>query len=310
MSRREMLGAVAAGAGTLGAAASGTGAAEPAPRDRPVARDADAPLDLRFAVKDGMIRTGGSLVEKFRLLKELGYDGVEYHSPTKTPQREVVEASEASGLPVHGVVDSVHWRVRLSDPEPDRRAEGRAHLENAIRDSKAFGGSSVLLVPGRVTGEDETARHVWDRSIEEIRKVLPLAAEFGIMILIENVWNGFGYEHDGPGDQSADQFAAYIDAIDSPWVGMYFDLGNHRKYGRVEEWVRTLGSRIVKLDVKDWGPTDWAGIGEGSVDWPAVRRALAEVGFTGWCTAEVGGGDRDRLADIKLRMDRVLRGTP
>lgn len=267
-------------------------------------------MPIRFAVKDGMVQVDGATwTEKFTLLKELGFDGIELSSPNGPPLEEILAAHEATGLPVHGVVNSIHWQTRLSDPDYAVRARGRRALAGAIRDAKAYGGSSVLLVPGRVAGEDENQMHVWERSIEEIRQVLPLAAELGVMILIENVWNGFCYEHDGPQDQSAQGFADYLDAIDSPWVGMYLDIGNHRKYGRPEAWIRTLGSRIVKLDVKDWGfEGGWAKIGSGDVDWPAVRKALAEIGFTGWATAEVGGGGRERLSEIHQRMQDTLRG--
>jgi L-ribulose-5-phosphate 3-epimerase len=48
-------------------------------------------------------------------------------------------------------------------------------------------------------------------------------------------------------------------------------------------------------------------IGDGDVDWPAVRKALAEIRFSGWCTAEVDGGGREELADIANRMTRVLQ---
>ena len=80
-----------------------------------------------------------------------------------------------------------------------------------------------------------------------------------------------------------------------------------RQYGKPEEWIRTLGKRVVKLDVKDWGiEAGWAKIGEGDVNWAKVCASLDEIGFTGWATAEVGGGDRKVLADIKQRMDKVL----
>ena len=63
----------------------------------------------------------------------------------------------------------------------------------------------------------------------------------------------------------------------------------------------------VPLDIKDWGQSNgFCKIGDGDVDWAAVRVALDEIGFTGWAAAEVGGGDRDRLADISRRMDHVL----
>lgn len=269
----------------------------------------DEPLQLRFAVKWGMINIDAPIIEKFRILQSIGFDGVELDSPGGPDVKEVRAASETTGLPVHGLVDSIHWNVRLSDPDPAVREKGRIALENAIRDSKAYGGSSVLLVPG-VAGnkENENQQQCWDRSIEQIHKALPVAAELGIHILIENVWNRFCYDHDGGTDQSADQLAAYIDAINSPWVGSYFDIGNHRKYARPEQWIRTLGKRITKCDVKDWGVKGgWAEIGEGDIDWAAVRSALRDIGYTGWCTAEVGGGDEQRLATIKAQMDKVLR---
>ncbi len=270
---------------------------------------ADEPLQLRFAVKWGMVNIDAPVMEKFRILQSIGFDGVELDSPGGPDIKEIQAASEATGLPVHGVVDSIHWNVRLSDPDPAVRAKGREGLETAIRYSKQCGGSSVLLVPG-VAGnkENENQQQCWDRSIEQIHKALPLAAALGIHILIENVWNRFCYDHDGGDDQSAEQLAAYLDAINSPWVGSYFDIGNHRKYGKPEQWIRTLGRRITKCDVKDWGAAaGWAEIGQGDVDWPAVRTALREIGFTGWCTAEVGGGDEQRLATIKRQMDAALR---
>ncbi len=252
------------------------------------------------AVKWGMIETGGSVLDKFRLQKELGYDGMELVSPWDGDVTEVRRASEATGMPVHALVDMKHWEIRLSSPDPKVREQGVAILEQALRDAKAFGGDTVLLVPGKVTGNDETHDDVWNRSITEIRKALPLASKLGVRIGIENVWNGFC--------ETPEQARDYIDAIDSPWVGMWFDIGNCRKFGRSEDWVRTLGNRIVKLDCKDWSQKHGfaSKIGDGDVNWPAVRQALAEIGYTGWCTAEVGGGGRDALADIAQRMNRVL----
>lgn len=254
------------------------------------------------AAKWDMIQIPGGIEEKFALQKELGFDGMELVSPSGLNPAEVRAASEATGMPVHGVVDMRHWEIRLSSPDATQRDEGVAILEQALRDSKAFGGFSVLLVPGKVNGADETHDHVWQRSIPEIRKVLPLASQLGVRVLIENVWNGFC--------ETPEQMRDYIDEINSPWVGAYFDIGNCRKFGNSEDWIRTLGPRIVKLDCKDWGDTEgFCKIGDGDVNWPAVRQALGEIRFSGWCTAEVEGGGRDELADISARMDRVLAGS-
>lgn len=309
MDRREAMRAmsVIAGGGMLASGASGSARGMGRVPSRGVSRGAVGRLPILLSVKFGMVGGEGSIEEKFRLLKDLGYDGVEMDSPTGLSLDEIRAARDAVGLRIHGVVDSVHWNLRLSSPDEGVRRQGREALATAIRDSHAMGGSSVLLVPGRVGGEDETQRDVWQRSMAEIRGVLPIAADLGVFILIENVWNGFCYTHDGAADQTAHQLAAYIDAIGSPWVGSYFDIGNHRKYGDPAAWIRTLGKRIVKLDVKDWSFTNgWTKIGEGDVPWEDVRAALGEIGFTGWATAEVGGGDRERLREIRENMRRVF----
>ena len=260
------------------------------------------------SIKMGMFKEKIPLVEKFRLLKEMGFDGIELNSPGGVDKLEARDASRVVGLPIHGAVDSIHWGTRLSDADPATRQRAVDGLTTAITETHFVGGNAVLLVPGKVTDQDnENQEQVWERSIEGIRKVLPLASRLGVRVLIENVWNGFCYIHDGPADQTAEELARYIDAIDSPWVGVYFDIGNHQKYGRPAEWIRTLGRRIVKLDVKDWGKAGgFCKIGDGDVDWTAVREALREIRFTGWATAEVGGGDRHRMAEIRKRMDRVL----
>jgi hexulose-6-phosphate isomerase len=239
--------------------------------------------------KAGMIKT----LEQY---KSLGFDGIEGGSPDINDVNALREAITQTGVPVHGVVDGIHWNKRLSSPNEKDREIGLNALLQALKDSHAIGGSTVLLVPGKVSGPDETHDHVWNRSIVEIRKALPLASRLGIQILIENVWNGFCEE--------ADQMRDYVDEIDSPWVGVYFDIGNVRKFAPSEDWIRTLGSRIVKLDVKDWGTKNsFCRLGEGDVNWPEVRKALAEIEFTGWATRE--GGDKS-LEDTAQLMNELL----
>ncbi len=244
----------------------------------------------------GIGKDKAAMVARLKKYRDLGFDGLEGGSPEIPDIAALNTAMRETGFPVHGVVDGVHWKLRLSSPDENVRLQGREALEQAIRDAHAIGGSSVLLVPGRVTGDDENHDHVWQRSIVEIRKVLPLAARLGIHVLIENVWNGFC--------ENPEQFRDYIDEINSPWVGAYFDIGNCRKFGPAEDWIRTLGLRIIKLDMKDWGMANgFCRLGEGDVNWPEVRKALAEFNYTGWATRE--GGDRD-LSDTAALMDELL----
>jgi hexulose-6-phosphate isomerase len=260
---------------------------------------------LKKAVKLSMVQGSASLVEKFKMLKELGFDGIDIDQ--RVEHDDVRRAREESRLVVHGVVDYDHWKLPLSHPDPKVRAQGLEVLKTSLRDSKVYGGTTVLLVVGIVNKEISYA-DAWQRTQLEIRKALPLAQELGIRIAFENVWNMFLL--------SPLEFARYIDEFESPWVGAYFDIGNVVNYGWPEQWIRILGKRILKVDVKEYSRAirDQKGpgagfnveLGEGDCDWPAVLAALDEVGYRGWGTAEVRGGDRDRLAEISRRMDQVL----
>ena len=297
LSRRSFLrtGALATGALVLGGLAAPSHAAQGANS-----------LKGRIykTLKIGMVRVDGSLTDKFRVVKEVGFDGIEMDSPGMNVA-ETKKAIADTGLPVDGTVCSTHWNTRHSNKGPEARAQALKDLETAIRDTHAVGGHTVLLVVGH--GNDGPESEIWPRTIENIRKALPIAAWYGVYIAIENVWNHFLYQHDGPENQSADKFVKYVDEFDSPWVGMQFDIGNHQKYGKPAEWIRALGKRIVKLDVKDWGKNGgFVPISKGDVDWADVRKALQEIDYVGWGAAEVSGGGREELATISRQMDEVF----
>lgn len=262
---------------------------------------------FRLAAGLGMVAGAQDLTAKFRMLRDAGFDGVELDAPSELTAEAVRDARRATGIEVSGIVDSVHWHKPLSHADASVRDQARAALERAIADCAAFGGDSVLLVPAVV--DANTAYDVaWERSAAEIRKVLPVAEAAKVRIAIENVWNQFLL--------SPLEAARYVDQFDSPWIGWHFDVGNVVNYGWPEQWIRILGPRILKLHVKEFSRKArderglWKGfeaeIGEGDNRWAEVVRALEEIGYRGWATAEVAGGDAARLADVAARMRRVL----
>ncbi|HEY6564729.1 MAG TPA: sugar phosphate isomerase/epimerase family protein [Pirellulaceae bacterium] len=247
-----------------------------------------------------------SLEETFAMLKEIGFDGVELDSPSQINMTAARAAAEATGFFVDGTVDSRHWQVRLTDPDASVRANARRDLITAIQDTHAAGGNSVLLVPGH--GDDGPASVIRERAIEQIERALPVAARWGVHILIENVWNNMFYDPEGPNTQTAAELVRFVDEINNPWLGVQFDVGNHVKYGNPAAWIQQLGKRVVKLDIKDWSASKgFCRIGEGDVPWKAVRAALEEIGYHGWAAAEVEGGNKEALARVSREMDDVLR---
>ncbi len=265
----------------------------------------DRPLNKK-SLKWGMIKEEMSVLEKFRLIQELGFDGIELDSPSDLNPEEVLDAIEQTDIVVPGLVNSKHWSRPLSDPDPAVREECTNSMIESLEVCKKLGGTTVLLVPA-VVNDSVSYDEAWERSTAEIYKMLPKAKETGIKIAIENVWNNFLL--------SPLEAVRYIDQFDSPYIGWYMDIGNIIRYGWPEQWIRILGNRVFKIDIKDYSREKaneegvWKGfetrLGEGSVDWAKVNEALADVGYNGWGSAEVSGGDRNRLSEISGRMDTI-----
>lgn len=256
---------------------------------------------IQKAVKVSMIRGDMSLMDKFKIARDTGFDGISLFAPDVFDLREALAAQDKTGVRIHNVNNAVHWKIRLSDPE----AQVRAHAQEALRDTLQFahdcGADSILLVVGKVTDpEKENHEQVRLRSVEAIRKAIPVAARLGVRILCENVGNGFCAD--------AAQWAAYLDGFSSPWVGAFFDIGNHHGIGGADHWIRTLGSRTVKLDIKDRNldRNKNCNLFEGHVDWAKIRRELSAIRFAGWATAEVQGGDAARLRQVAANIDKAL----
>lgn len=286
LDRRQFLGTTAAV--SLGAAAGSLSAEE---KKRP---------KLKIAVKYSMIGIDGDERAKIDLVKKLGFQGVEIDSPSGINLPALKAACEATGIVMHGSIDSVHWKDTLSSPDAAVRAKGVEGLKTAIQDAHFFGADTALLVPGVVKEGVATYQECFDRSQAEVKKLLPLAEERKVKISIETVWNNF--------ITTPEQLIEYVDSFQSPWVAAYFDCSNMLKYGvPAATWIRKLGKRLVKFDFKGYHmEKSWCQIGEGSEDWPEVLTALAEIGYDGWATSEVGGGGETVLKDIAERMRKVL----
>lgn len=253
----------------------------------------------RKAVKYSMLPKNLEHEAKLVLAKECGFDGVEGEPIENLEEAgKLAELAKKVGVPFHGLVFG-GWHAPLSDNDPAVRQKGIDGMKHALRCARAMGVDTVLLVPA-VVKEDVPYTVAYERSQNGIRKIIPVAEEQKVYIGVENVWNKFLL--------SPMEFARYIDEIDNPWVKMYYDTANSLIQGFSQHWIRTLGKRIIKADVKDFRRKDFAfvDLGEGDVNWPEVNKALREIGYDDFLTAETGECTREQLQDISGRMDKVL----
>lgn len=266
-----------------------------------------APARIRKAVLITMLPRDLSYRERFALAKAAGFEGIEMQTIADADEAaEVLAASKATGLAVHSVMNADHWRFPLSSGDPAVVARSVAGMETSLRNAAQWRADAVLLVPAVVDAETSYA-DAWSRSQRVIReRLLPMADALNVVIAVEEVWNKFLL--------SPLEFARYVDEFDSPRLKAYFDVGNIVFYGFPQDWIRVLGSRIVKVHLKDFeldrpnGRFFWRNVGQGDIDWIAVRQALTEINFAGYVTTEVAGGDAAYLADLSTRVDRFLAG--
>lgn len=261
----------------------------------------------KVSIKWNMVEEPGlTITDKFLLLADLGFDGVELDAPNDLPMDEVLNAQRRSGLAIPGVVNSMHWKAPLTDPDPATREISIAAIRTALDAARAYGASTVLVVPGVVNAGTSYAR-AYELAQAGLGGVLDQAEATGVSLAVENVWNDFLL--------SPLEAARFVDGFNHPRIGWYFDVGNIMRYGRPAHWIEALGQRILKVDVKEFsldrmnslGP--WKGfdveLGDGDCDWAAVNTALRAAGYSGWASIEVPGGDRHRLKELKERFDRI-----
>lgn len=265
------------------------------------------PAGIRKSILISMLPKERSYAERFTLAREAGFEAIEMQTiSAEAEAAEIRQASLDTGLKVHSVMNSDHWRLPLSSSDPDVVTRSVRGMETSLRNAALWGADTVLLVPA-VVDPATSYSDAWTRSQRVIReRLLPLARELKVIIAVEEVWNKFLL--------SPLEFARYIDEFESPWLRAYFDVGNVVFYGYPQDWIRTLGRRIVKIHLKDFhlergkGLFAWKNLGEGDIDWPQVRRALADINYSGYVTTEVSGGDVAYLKDLSERVDRFLAG--
>ncbi len=262
--------------------------------------------------------------EAIALAKDAGFEGIELAldaageiSPEATDEQLAALKAYADdlGMAIPSLSNGLCWGPSLTSDDPAERQEAHDLIVHQIRCAKALGAETVLVVPGSVSVEFVPERPVipydvaYDRALEEIKKLVPVAEEYGVEIGIENVWNKMLL--------SPLEMRQFIDSVGSDLVGVYFDTGNVVFSGYPEHWINILGKRIKKVHFKDYrrnpgGLNAFVDLLAGDVDWKAVMAAFKNVGYEGWAAGEMipqyAQGSDQIIYNTSASMERIMRG--
>lgn len=234
-----------------------------------------------------------------RLASEAGFQGIELaldltgDVAVDTHEEDLLlirEEAKKCGIQIHSVASGLYWDYSFTSNNEEERNRAYEIAVCQIRTAKILGADSVLIIPGAVGVDFMKGREVipydtaYERALAAFGKLKAVAEEYEIQVGIENVWNKFLV--------SPLEMKTFLDQIDSPFVGAYFDVGNVVFNGYPEHWIKILGKRIKKVHFKDYrreagGLCGFVDLLAGDVDWKSVMEAFEAVGYDGWCTAEM-----------------------
>ena len=264
---------------------------------------------------------GVRLEDAYKTAKKAGFDGVEISLGEdgdinlKTSEREALAikntASDA-GIELYSLASGLYWKYGYTSDNESTREKALDITKKQLELAHCLGCDTILVVPGAVgvdfiRGYEPVNYQVaYNRVLDALAALEPFAKAAGVAIGIENVWNKFLL--------SPVETRNLIESFSSPYIGAYFDVGNTILTGYPEHWINILGKHIKKVHLKDYrrsagGLGGFVDLLAGDVDYPAVVKALREVGYDDWCTAEMAAYNHYPEALIfntSLSMDYIL----
>lgn len=265
------------------------------------------------------------IYEAMELAKKAGFDGIELAlmesgdlTPDSTDEQlsRIKEKADALGISIPSLASGLCWGPSFTSEDPAERDEAHRIVVSQLRAAKALGADTILVIPGSVSVEFVPDRPVvsydicWDRALAEMKRLAPIAEEYGVHIGIENVWNKFLL--------SPLEMRAFVDAVGSDYVGVYLDVGNVLYSGYPEQWIRILGNRIKKVHFKDYrfapgGLNCFVDLLSGDVNWPEVMKAFRDIGYDGWAAGEMipnyAHASDQIIYNTSASMERILTET-
>ncbi|HHV94941.1 MAG TPA: TIM barrel protein [Clostridiaceae bacterium] len=243
---------------------------------------------------------GMKIVDCIKLAKKAGFEGIELalnetgDLSLESSDEEILgykKAAEEIGIELTSLATGLYWTYSPTSNKPEIREKAKEIIKKQLDAAALLGVDTILVVPGAISGleatpEDEIVEYdvAYERALQVMKELAPYAEEKKVCIGIENVWNKFLL--------SPLEMRDFIDKVGSDYVGSYFDVGNVIYSGYPEHWIKILGKRIKKVHFKDFRRSvgtlgGFVDLLAGDVNYPAVVKALNNVGYNGYVVAEM-----------------------
>ncbi|NQS90675.1 sugar phosphate isomerase/epimerase [Patescibacteria group bacterium] len=233
------------------------------------------------------------------LTKNAGFDGIELTleekgeinlNSSRQDIMRIVEVSKEVGIKLSSLASGLLWDYSLTSSKIEVREKAKDIVKKILEFASYLGVDTVLVIPGAVdvffNPQAEVVSYdvAYERSLDALRECALVAQEYKVAIGIENVWNKFLL--------SPLELRDFVDKINSEYVGVYFDVGNTLLTGYPEQWIRILNKRIKKVHIKDFrnsvgNVNGFVDLLEGDVNWREVIRALEDIDYNDYLTAEI-----------------------
>lgn len=259
-------------------------------------------------------REGMPIMDCVKLAKQAGFEGIELslnetgELGLETQEKELLRLRENvlnEGMEIAGLATGLYWTYAMTSESEANRNKAVDICKKQLEAAALLGTDTILVIPGAV-GVDFIPgcevvdyERAYDRALAAISSLASEAKNTGVSIGIENVWNKFLL--------SPLELRTFLDAVGSPFVGSYLDIGNIVHSGYPEHWIHILGSRIKRVHFKDYrreagGLHGFVDLLAGDVDYPAVTAALNEIGYSSYVCGEM-------IPSYKHYTDQIIYNT-
>jgi hexulose-6-phosphate isomerase len=275
-------------------------------------------LGISYWMFNGGLENTLPVLEAINEAKRLGYDSIELgiastgvltDATSQAECREIAAAAKRIGIEISSLASVENWSRSPSASDAQVRKGIVEFTKKALQVTKWLGADAYLFIPGGVDvfflpkAEVIPYDVCYQRMQEAVAKLLPVAEKLGVTVALENVWNKFLL--------SPLEMRDFIDGFGSKRVAAYFDVGNVLLTGYPEQWIRILGRRIKRVHVKDFKKSvgtveGFVDLLKGDVDLEAVKKALADIGYHGYVTAEILPYAPGRPARTAKAMKRIF----